>query len=138
MKKEMNILFVCRYNRFRSRIAKEYFDKINKNKNIKTKSVGLIKGNPLNKNTVNFVKKKFNLDIRGKTNGLTSLVMAWQNITVIVANDVSPQAFNKNKRYGKKVIVWRIKDSKGKNDKEKEGVIKEIIKRINTLVKQLK
>ena len=65
---KVNILFVCRYNRFRSRIAEAYFNKINKNKNVKAKSAGLIKGSPLNPRTVK-VAKKFGLDIRGKTQG---------------------------------------------------------------------
>ncbi len=30
----MNIIFVCKYNRFRSRVAEAYFKKINKDKNI--------------------------------------------------------------------------------------------------------
>ena len=45
-----SILFVCKYNRFRSRVAEAYFKKINKNKNISVKSAGIIKGNlPLDK-----------------------------------------------------------------------------------------
>ncbi len=136
MKNKINILFVCRYNRFRSRIALAYFNKINKNKNIKAKSAGLIKGKPLNPFSKKLAKE-FDLDIKGKTQGLTSKLMAWQNIAVITANDVPPQVFNKNKKYGKKVIVWKIKDVANKNKSEIEEIIKSIIDRIDILNKDL-
>ncbi|MCX6747269.1 MAG: hypothetical protein NTU63_04020 [Candidatus Pacearchaeota archaeon] len=133
---KINILFVCRYNRFRSRIAEAYFNKINKNKNIKAKSAGLIKGQSLSARTMQ-IAKEFGLDIKGRVSGLTSKVMAWQNVTVVVADNVPPQVFDKNKRYGKKVIVWSIKDINEGNDRVIKEIIKNIIKRTEELNKQL-
>jgi len=93
-KMKTNILFVCRYNRFRSRVAEVYFKKINKNKNISVKSAGLIQGRPLDKTQVTMASsKKFGIDIRGKPQGLSSKLMIWQNTTIIVADDVPPQVF---------------------------------------------
>ncbi len=132
-----NILFVCRYNRFRSRIAAASFKKLNKNKNIKIKSAGVIRGSPLSPLTVG-IAKEFGLDIRGRVNGLTSKIMKWQNITVIVANDVPPALFNKNKKYGKKVIIWRIPDIKDNSKESARKIIREIIKKTAKLAKQLK
>lgn len=129
---------MCRYNRFRSRIAKAYFDKINKNKNIKTKSAGLIKGLPVGGKGDKIAKNKYRLNIKGKTQGLSNPIMMWQNITVIVADDVPPQVFNKNKRYGKKVIVWKIKEINREKGRTDEEVIEEIIKNVDSLIKQLK
>lgn len=40
----MKILFICKYNAFRSRIAEEYFKKINKNSKIQVISRGFIMG----------------------------------------------------------------------------------------------
>ena len=130
---KLNILFVCRYNRFRSRIALAYFNKINNDKNIKAKSAGLIKGMPVGGEGVKIAKEKYGLNIHGKTQGLTSRLMAWQNITVIVADNVPPQVFDKNKRYGKEVIVWKIKEK----DRTNEEIIKEIINKVSALVKKL-
>ena len=140
MKKKINILFVCRYNRFRSRVAEAYFKKINKNKNISVKSAGLIQGMPLDKTQVTMASsKKFGLDIRGKSQGLSSKLMIWQNTTIIVADDVPPQVFDRNKEYDKKVIVWKINDSKVDGDKEEaRKIIKKIIKKVDGLVKELK
>ncbi len=134
--KEKRILFVCRYNRFRSRVAEAYFKKINKNNNFKVKSAGLIKGTPLNPKVV-ALAKKLGLNISGKPQGLSSELMAWQNITVIVADNVPKQVFDRNIKFGKKVIVWKIKDiTEGK----KERIIKlvnVIKKRVDKLVKDL-
>jgi|SRR3989338_4965211 len=133
---KINILFVCRYNRFRSRIAEAYFKKINKNKNIKAKSAGLFKGNPLNPRTVK-VAKKFGLNIKGKVRGLSSKLMVWQNVTVIVADNVPKSVFNRNVKYGKKVIKFSIRDVSYENEKEIKKTIDKIIKKIDKLVKDL-
>ncbi len=131
-----NILFVCRYNRFRSRIAESYFKKINKNKKIRVKSAGLIKGEGLSKEGI-ITAKKFGLNIKGKVQGLSSSVMAWQNITIIVADDVPQSVFTKNKKYGKKVIVWKIRDVNERKKRTADKIIKEIIKKVDNLNKQL-
>ena len=136
MVNKINILFVCRYNRFRSRIAEAYFKKINKNKNIKARSAGLIKGLPLNPETVKEAKK-FGINIQGKVRGLSSLLMRWQKITIVVADNVPSIVFNKNKRLGKRVIVWKIKDANYEDKKDIKRVIKEIIKRVDNLNKEL-
>ena len=132
----INILFVCRYNRFRSRIAEAYFKKVNKSKRIKVKSAGLIKGNSLSKFTVE-IAKNLGLDIKGKVKGLSSKLMSWQNLTVIVADDVPPEVFEKNKQYGKKVIIWKIKDVKYVQTGEIKKLAKIIMKKVDILNKDL-
>ncbi len=136
MVKKVNILFVCRYNRFRSRVALAYFNKINKNKNIKAKSAGLIRGMPLNPKTVS-IARKLGFNISGKPKGLSSKLLAWQNLTVIVADDVPEQVFDRNKKYGKKVINWKIKDAEEYNIKEIKRLIRDITKKMDELNKQL-
>jgi protein-tyrosine-phosphatase len=137
MKNKLNILFVCRYNRFRSRIAEAYFKKINKNKNIKVKSAGLFKGSPLSPETIKNAKR-FGLNIVGRVNGLSSAVIKNQNIIVVVADDVPSQVFDKSRKMGKKVLLWNIKDANYKNQKSVEKVIKKIIKKVNDLNNKLK
>ena len=80
--------------------------------------------------------KKYGIKQEGKPQGLSSKLMAWQNVTVIVADDVPPQVFDKNKRYGKKVVVWKIKDNEVGQAKEK--TIKQIIKKVDSLAEQMK
>ena len=136
IKKKVNVLFVCRYNRFRSRVAEAYFRKINTNRNIKAKSAGLIKGQPLSPFTVG-IAKEFGLNIDGRVKGLSSRLLAWQNITVIVADNVPPEVFSKNKEYRKRVIVWKIADIPEKNKGEIKRLIKTIIKNVEEFAKLL-
>ncbi|PIN94621.1 hypothetical protein COU53_02875 [Candidatus Pacearchaeota archaeon CG10_big_fil_rev_8_21_14_0_10_30_48] len=107
--KKTKILFVCKYNRFRSVIAEGIFNKLNKNKLLVAKSAGAIKGNPIGEN-VKKLANSFQINVKSKPSGLSSKLMVWQNLTIIVADDVPPALFNKNKKYEKRVIIWKIPD----------------------------
>jgi len=133
----MNILFVCKYNRFRSRIAESYFKKINKNKTFKVKSVGLFKGRPISKFQEK-VAKEIGLNIKGKPQGLSTKLLIWQDVMIIVADDVPQSIFN-NKEYGKKTIVWKLPDVLVDNKKQTANLIKAIMKKVDKLIsKELK
>jgi len=131
----MNILFICRYNRFRSRIAAAYFKKINKNKSIKVDSAGLIKGNPVDR-----IQKKFSrdlgVDISGKPKGLSTKLIQWQDMIVNVADDVPKATFKDNRKYGKKMISWRIKDT-GNDEAKVKRLVRKIMRKVDKLAKRL-
>jgi len=132
--KNLNILFMCRANCFRSKVAEAYFKKINKNKKIKIKSAGVIDGFIQNKNQIN-IAKKYKINIKGKPRGITTKLLKWTDILVIVADDVPPIIFNyeKKKKYIK-LISLKIRDVKNSKDiNENKKVIKEIIKKITQL-----
>jgi len=131
----MKILFVCRCNRFRSRIAEAYFKKINKNKNIKVDSAGLFKGKPIDKREIKEAEK-FNLNIRGKTKAMSSKLIENQDLIVNVAEDIPRNLFKKGEV--KKLIRWEIKDSKSSDKKGINRIINEIIKKVDLLVNKLK
>lgn len=129
-----NILFVCRFNRTRSRVAEAYFNKICKNKNIRAKSAGLFKGSPVGDSDIKLAKK-FGIDIRGRVKGISSKLLSWQTLTIIVADDVPTEIFNRNRKHGMKLLVWKIKDTQCQ--KKPEKLVEEIIRRVNKLNKQL-
>ena len=68
-----------------------------------------------------------------------SALLIWQDMTIIVADDVPPIIFSNNKKYGKKVIVWKIKDipSQEGTEAEKKKLIKKIMKKVDGLNKNL-
>ncbi len=133
---EKKILFICRYNRFRSVIAEAFFNKYNKNKSAIAKSAAPIKGMPFSDN-VKKLAKEFKIKIKDKPHGLTSKIMKWQNITVIVADNVPKALFNKNKTYGKKVIHWNIPDVKESSIEEMRKIARLIRKNVIKLIKNL-
>jgi len=129
----MNILFVCKYNVFRSKVAEAYFNRFNKNKNIKAKSAGIIMGGiPVTKKEDAFVKNS-KLIIGNRPKSLSQKLLKLADIIIIVADDVPVSIFDE---YKKKTIVWNIEDtsSDGKNIPEIMSQIKE---KVVDLVKSL-
>jgi protein-tyrosine-phosphatase len=133
----MNILFVCKYNRFRSRVAEKYFNNINKNKNIHVWSAGIIKGNyPLNKREVAAAKAE-GIYINGKPKGLSTKLLRETDLIIIVANNVPKSIFNYNGFKGK-TKVWRVKDlTDGESKVLIERRVKKIMRKVRRLVKRL-
>ena len=132
--KTLNILFVCKYNRFRSKIAEAYFKKINKNKKIKISSAGLFEGFPMSKKTIKIVRR-FGIKMKGKPRAMSNKLINEQDLIVVIANDVPKWIFNK--QYVKKMIKWRIKDTPDGNKKKIIKISEQIIRKINKLNKKL-
>jgi protein-tyrosine-phosphatase len=134
---KLNILFVCRFNRFRSKVAEAYFNKINKNKKIKAKSAGFFMHPNLNKNQVK-IAKEFGIDLKGAPKNMTISLLKWQDLTVIAADNIPISLFDFNKKYGKKTIKWNIKDVKSGDDiQDNKRAIRDIIKKVDELNKRL-
>ena len=139
--KMKNILFVCKHNRFRSRIAEEYFKKIKSNKNINVDSAGIIMSNsPLEKLQVN-VSEDFGIKIRVKSKALSVNLIKKQDLIIIVADDVPKILFN-SKAYidfkKTKIIQWKISDDPGGTNYNKmRKIIKLIMKKVDKLNKEL-
>ena len=129
-----NILFVCKYNRFRSKIAEAAFRKFNKNKNFKAKSAGMIRGFPISKDIIEEAKNN-GLKVIGKPQGISVDLLKQSNLVVIVADDVPREIFPK--KYVENLIVWKIRDVN--NDKETiNSIIQLIEKNVIELIKKLK
>ena len=147
MKKRINILFVCKHNVFRSKVAEAYFKKINKNKNIKIQSAGIVESDtftPFERKMIAFQKKtskKFGIEFKAISKSLLRSVLKEQDLIIVVANDVPESIFKYrfDLKRTSKVIVWKIKDVDGSKTYKKiiENSIKDIIKKVDSLVKQL-
>ena len=134
----MNILFICKHNRFRSRVANSYFNKINKNHTYKSKGAGIYFDNsPLDKNEVK-ISKELGINIIGKPKKVDNKLLEWQDKIIIVAEDVSKNKIKKNSKYN--IEVWEIQDVDDAEDIKKaiKITIKKIMKRIEKLVKELR
>jgi protein-tyrosine-phosphatase len=108
-----NVLFICKYNRFRSKVAEAYFKKITSeyDQKFKAKSAGIIKGSyPLDSNQKK-IAKKMGIEINNPPQGLSVELLRWTDIIVIVADNVPQMLFRNQKRYGKRVIHWNIADA---------------------------
>lgn len=133
--KSKKILFICKFNRFRSKVAEAIFNKLNKKH--KAKSAGIIRGNPLDKLQV-AVAKKMGVNIYSKPQGLTSKMLGWADIHVITADDIPKGILKDSEKYGKELLVWNIPDAKTDNEKEIKSIIEKIKFKVGKLSKRLK
>jgi len=133
----MKIFFVCKYNRFRSRVAESYFNLKNKTKKITASSGGVIVGRyPLNEREVK-IAEEYGIKITGPPKEIRFEDLVRQDLIIVVANDVPRKIFN-SKRFEKKVIVWSIPDVyPGDNKGILRSRIAEIKKRVDKLIKRL-
>lgn len=133
----MKILFICKFNRFRSKVAEAVFNKINVDRKYKAISAGIIRGNPLDKKQVE-VANKLGFPISSKPKGLTSKMLGESEYHIIVADDVPGEILKDSEKYGKKLIVWKIPDAKTDNEDEIRGIISEIKLKVESLLEVLK
>jgi protein-tyrosine-phosphatase len=126
----MKLLFVCKHNRFRSKVAEVIFNKL-KRKEDECKSCGIVIDflrQCVAENVKLALKEKgYNIEAE-KARQLNDYDLRWADKIIIVADNVSPDLFP-----GEKTIVWKIKDA---DEKEAEK-IKEIVEKIETKVKGL-
>ncbi len=130
------ILFICKHNVFRSKVAEAYFKKLNK-KNCESKSAGIITSktsNPIQRN----VSKRIGIIIKGPSRNASTELLKWADLIILVANDVSPYLFNYDKRHETKLIVWKISDVLNNNEQDIEKAIKSIRKKVKSLIKTLR
>ncbi len=143
-----NILFICKHNVFRSKVAEAYFNKINRNKEINADGAGIIEADVLSKAEIkvsNFqrkIAKEFEIDVIKGSKSLSISLLRKQDIIIIVADDVPGYIFN-NKNYLKpnlKIITWKIPDIKGTecNRTFITEDIKKIMNKVEKLVEELK
>jgi len=130
----MNILFVCKHNRFRSQVADAYFRKINKNKSIKSYSAGIFIGTNIAKTTKK-VGKKLGIKISGKPKGISEKLLKKIDLIVIVADDIPEQLFEGKV---KKIMVWKIRDTSQSDSVGVEEISRQIMKKVEELNKILK
>jgi len=131
----VNILFLCKYNRFRSRYAEAYFRKFYKD--IKVRSAGIIRGSyPLDSNQVSIAKER-GINLKGRPRGISTDLLKWLDILIIAADDVPSELFN-NYIYCKKLIVWDIPDVKSGSKEEIKRIMINIEENINIFIEELK
>jgi protein-tyrosine-phosphatase len=132
---KMKILFICKYNRLRSKIAEALFTHYNEDKKHEVRSAG-IRSYFLSPYIMEKAKKL--LEQRGIKVDQDASVMVndylikWADKIIIVANDVDPKTFPKDK-----TIVWDVHDL---DDEETESIVMRIDiidKKINELIKEL-
>lgn len=130
----MKILFVCKHNRFRSKIAESAFNMFNKNKKIKCGSAGIFKGVPVSPNVMS-IGREYGFKISPKTSGLDEKKMKEIDLVIVVADNVPASLF---KDKVKEVRVWEIKDCNQNNKIRIKSISDEILVKVKKLVEEMR
>lgn len=129
----MKILFVCKHNRFRSKVAEAIFNKLNMDKNIEVKSAGVALDlmRPYIADNVIKIMKEKGIKMEDKqARWVNEMNLKWADRIIIVANNISPDIF---KGKARNIEIWKIPDA----DESEEGKIRKIINDIEKRVKKL-
>ena len=137
----MKILFVCKYNRFRSKVAENYFKKINTNKKTQVKSAGIIEVNrPLDfyeRKRNLYLNKTFGFVLNSKSVSISVQSLLWADKIIVVADDV-PMALFDSKKWKDKVEVWKVPDENADDERNINKIVKSIMSKVNKLVREIK
>ncbi len=136
----MKILFVCKYNAFRSRVAEEYFNRVNRNKRIKTISRGIILGGNSDPEQRGVSRKLLGVNIAKRKPIIMSIDdMKEADKIIVVANDVPKIIFNYSRApIMKKVVIWNIRDEQRRNKKNIKSIVLSIKRRVDELAEKWK
>lgn len=126
----MRILFLCKHNRFRSKVAEAIFNKISKKGGAESRGVIIDKLRLYIADNVKKVMKEKGYLIRGKPKKLDITEINNYDVIVIVANNIDKRILNNFKG---KLIVWEIPDA----DESELEKITSIINEIESKVKKL-
>ena len=136
----MKILFICKHNIFRSRIAEEYFKKTNRNKKIEVISRGIVMGGHSDKEQREIPKKLLGINIDNrKPIPLNIRDLKNSDMIIVVANDIPRRIFDYQKMYiQNKVFIWKIKDEQKQNKNNIKSIVLKIKKRVDRLNRKLR
>jgi len=132
---KIKILFICKHNRFRSKIGEAIFSKIVKESGrekefeIKSAGVRLDILNPYVSENVYTALKEKGYELRdNKSREVDKLLIDWADKVILVADNVSPDSFPKSK-----LIVLPIRDC----DQSELKCIRERVSKVEKELKQL-
>jgi protein-tyrosine-phosphatase len=133
----MKILFVCKHNRFRSKVAEAIFNKLNKNKKVTAESAGMIVFDNENfvEDSVKKIMKEKGYDIGGESRQVTRKLVSKFDVLIVVANNLGKEFFSDFKG---KLIQWEIDDAHKDDLKKIARIVGEIEHKVQELISSTK
>ena len=134
MAKEKHVLFVCKHNVFRSKVAEAFFKKFAQLPFV-ARSAGVFPGRKLDLREV-AAAQELGVLLKGKPRGIDQKLLDWQDFIVIVANDVPRKIFTKEKR-ANVIYFWNIPDISAGSKKEIQRIILAIEEKVKAFTEVL-
>lgn len=135
----MKLLFVCKYNAFRSRVAEEYFKKTDIGRKVMAISRGIIMGQDSDSVQREISKSLLGVDIgKRKPLPLTYQDMRDSDFIIVVADDIPRIVFNYPlPSIQKKIVMWKIKDEQDSDKENIRRIVLKIKRKVDELNKKL-
>jgi protein-tyrosine-phosphatase len=127
----MNVLFICKYNRFRSQIAESYYNKICCGS--VAKSAGIKFDIPID-NEIIYCAKQSGLEITDIPKLADDELLSWADKIIIVANNVEKICFKE--KYHPKIICWDVPDVDNGQIEKRLETIERIKTKIDEFIKK--
>ena len=131
----MKILFVCKHNRFRSKVAEVIARKLDKTGRNEYKSAGvqLDLMRPYVAENVKKIMEEKGYEIKDEqAREINEQDLRWADKIVIVADNVSPSIFKD--KTGAEIEIWVFSDCDEKETRKIKGIVDGIEKRVKKLV----
>ena len=129
------ILFVCKFNRYRSNVALALFNKYNKNSNIVAKASGVVQGPPVLEK-MQRVAGEFGVSLERKPKNLTEYDYSWADLVITIGKDLDKGTFEYIAGRPRKVISWELADVE-QFDLDYYGETRKLTEEIEERVKSL-
>ncbi len=132
----MKILFLCKHNRFRSKVAEVIFNSLNKSKKIKAESAGIvldIKRPYIEKNLIKIMKEK-GYYIKGTPRQISKKKIKDYDLIIIVGDNTPLKIFANFKG---DLIKWNIPDCGASEVKKIASIISQIEAKVKELINNI-
>lgn len=131
----MKVLFVCKHNRFRSKVAESIFNKLAEGK-AKAESRGLFLDEirPYVEDIVIKIMKEKGYSIGGKPKQLEFQEMKQFDVLAVLSNGITKDFFDNFKG---RIFIWNVKDTDASNIKEIHRIVDEIEIKVKDLIAKL-
>jgi len=132
----MRILFVCKHNRFRSKVAEAIFNKLNKNKNFHAESAGLYldEERPYIEENIVKVMSKRGYEVGGKPRKLTKSLMKKFDLIILL---LSPSDKIRLSNFSEEIIRWNVLDCSASDIQKLNQIINKIELKIKNLLQKI-
>lgn len=132
----MNILFVCKHNRFRSKVAEAIFNSlVNGKARAESRGLFLDEIRPYVEESVINVMKDKGYEISGKPKQLGFQEMKNFDVLAVISNGIEKEFFD---NFKKKILIWNISDTDAKDIVRIKEIVNEIELKIKDLILELK
>ena len=127
----MNVLFICRHNRFRSKVGEALLRKLAPELHVK--SAGVEKDLPYVAPLVKKIVKEYGSEVGNTPRLVEDKMIRWADKIIVVADNVDAKLFPKDK-----IEVWPIRDCDQDDEETIRLRVAEINKRVVDFIKRIK